>query len=292
MSAPPAVRLDVDTLLSALRAAKTYDLEQPRYFGAPSFAAHAPGFVYSLHRRHELGLGEARTSASGMVVMADHSGTHIDALCHQAEHLQMFGGRQAHAGVQTPTGFTELGAETIAPVIARGVLLDVARHGLPPTADHPAIRVADLEKTLAAEDVSIGQGDVVLVRTGAGALWERPIEYERGPGIGRDCSGWLAERGVAAVGADNLAWDAPEVIEPDGGTLPGHVILIVHTGIYILENLFLEEIAQDGCYEFLFLCLPLKMSGATGSPVRPIAILPANSTSTKVRGIFSRESDE
>jgi hypothetical protein len=86
---------------------RVYDLEQPRYFGAPILPAHAPGFVYTLHRRHEPGLGEARTSASGFIYTAEHSGTHIDALCHQAEALSLYGGQKVTPQVQTSTGFTE-----------------------------------------------------------------------------------------------------------------------------------------------------------------------------------------
>jgi len=77
------------------------------------------------------------------------------------------------------------------------------------------------------------------------------------------------------VGADNVAWDEPGVVDADlKVTLPVHVILLVHFGIYIIENLFLEDLARDQCYEFTFVCLPLKLRGATGSPVRPIAIAP------------------
>ena len=86
---------------------------------------------------------------------------------------------------------------------------------------------------------------------------------------------WLAEKHVKAVGADNVAWDEVGVVDPDLHiTLPGHLILLVRHGIYIIENLFLEELARDQRYEFEFVCLPLKMRGATGSPVRPIAIVP------------------
>ena len=74
-------------LSDALAGAQSYDLEQPRYAGAPVWPAHEPGVLLKLHRRHEAGLGEARTSASALLVMAEHSGTHIDALCHQAENL-------------------------------------------------------------------------------------------------------------------------------------------------------------------------------------------------------------
>ena len=77
------------------------------------------------------------------------------------------------------------------------------------------------------------------------------------------------------MGADNLAWDVPGYRHPELGTVPGHSILIVRAGIYIIESLFLEQLAADGCHEFAFICLPLKMRGGTGSPVRPLALVPA-----------------
>ena len=85
---------------------------------------------------------------------------------------------------------------------------------------------------------------------------------------------WLAGAGVCAVGADNVAWDWTEGSDPSTGTtLPGHVILLVRGGIHILEHLYLEELARDGVREFAFVCLPLKIKGATGSPVRPLALV-------------------
>src|SRR2546429_9657150 len=108
--------------------ARIYDLEQPRYFGAPIYPSHAPGYVYTLHRHHEQGMAEARTSASGFMYTTEHSGKHIDALCHQAEDFHLYGDREINASIQTSQGFTELGVETIAPIVARGVLLDLARY--------------------------------------------------------------------------------------------------------------------------------------------------------------------
>lgn len=254
--------------------ARIYDLEQPRYFGAPVFPSHAPGYVYTLHRHHGRGMGEARTGASGFMYTTEHSGTHIDALCHQAEDLYLYGGREVDARIQTAGGFTELGVETIAPMVTRGVLLDAAAHrgvdrieaGMPITRD-------DLEATVRKQDVTVGEGDVVLVRTGNGALWQDPTTYLQAAGMTSDASWWLASLGVKAVGADNMAWDEVGVVDPElKVSLPGHVILLVRHGIYIIENLFLEDLARDQCYEFTFICLPLKMRGATGSPVRPIAM--------------------
>lgn len=262
-------------LLDLLRTATVYDLEQPRHADAPTFPAHRPGFVYRLHRRHEPGTGEARTSASGMIIAAEHSGTHIDALCHIAEDMQLHGGRRVDPQVQAYTGFTELGVETIGPIVARGVLIDVARHrNLERLPAATAVGAEELRAAAATQGVAPRDGDVVLVRTGNGSRWHDPDEYLRGPGMAADASEWLAGCRVAAVGADNVAWDATEVVEPARGTLPGHVILLVRAGIYILENLLLEALAAGGHREFLVVCLPLKMVGATGSPVRPIAVVP------------------
>ena len=252
-----------------------YDLEQPRYFGAPIHPSHAPGYFYTLHRHHERDASEARTSASGFMYTAEHSGTHIDALCHQAENFHLYGDREIDASVQTSSGFTELGAETIAPIIARGVLLDLARHR---SVDHIGagnpISQDELETAAQNQAVQIGEGDVVLVRTGNGALWHDPEMYLQAGGVTGSASQWLASKGVKALGADNMAWDEIGLFDPDFNvTLPGHLILLVRSGIYIIENLFLEDLARDRRYEFTFICLPLKLRGATGSPVRPIAVV-------------------
>jgi len=255
-------------LLEAVEAATIFDLEQLRYAGAPSHPAHMPGFNYFLHRHHARGAPEARTGASGIIVTPEHSGTHIDALAHQAENLTLYGGVHVDEGVQTSAGFKKLGIETMAPLVSRGVLLDVAgERRLDP--EYP-ITAADLER---AERAEVRAGDAVLVRTGYGALWSKPDEYLRAAGVSAAGSRWLIDKKVGAVGADNMAFDVMGPADPElKVTLPGHLLLLVRSGIPIIENVNLEELAAAGVEEFLFVCLPLKMRGATGSPVRPIAI--------------------
>jgi kynurenine formamidase len=256
------------SLVDALRGARVYDLEQPRFAGAPVWPAHEPGVILNLHRRHERDAEEARTSASAMLVMTEHSGTHIDALCHQAYGGRLHGGVEVDGRVQTSVGFTALGIDTVAPIVTRGVLLDVAPGGR--CADGYRVTAADLEA--AAAGVEPRRGDVVLVRLGSGALWADRPAYLRAGGLTAGASRWLAGRGPRAVGADNVAWDVPDDHDPELGSLPGHTILIVQAGIHIIESLFLEELAADGVREFAFVCLPLKLRGGTGSPVRPIAL--------------------
>jgi kynurenine formamidase len=157
----------------------------------------------------------------------------------------------------------------MAPIVCRGVLLDVA--GEKRLEPGYAITPADLE---GAAQVEIREGDAVLVRTGYATLWSKPTEYLNDAGVSADGSRWLIERKVRVVGADNMAFDVMNgpLDRALNATLPGHVLLLVRAGIPIIENLNLEELAAEKVYEFVFVCLPLKMRGATGSPVRPIAI--------------------
>jgi kynurenine formamidase len=255
-------------VIDSLLAARVYDLEQPRHASAPVWPAHAPGVLLSLHRRHERDAPEERTSASALLVMTEHSGTHIDALCHQAYDGRLHGGLEVTSRLQTSAGFTALGIDTVVPIVARGVLLDVAGEERLPAGHR--VEASDLER--AAAGVELRPGDVVLVRLGSGALWNEPDAYRAAGGMTADASRWLAARRPLAVGADNIAWDLPDDRDPELGTLPGHTILIVQEGIHIIESLFLEELAHEGVREFGFVCLPLKLRGGTGSPVRPIAL--------------------
>src|SRR5437588_5366368 len=152
----------IDSLLSA----RVYDLEQPRFAGMPIHPAHKPGYFYALHRRHRDTYQRAtqgpRSSASGLLTMMEHSGTHIDALCHQANELKMFGDVEVPA-TETPAGFRQLGVETIPPLLRRGVLLDVCRHkGKPLLPGKYGITADDLAACAAAEGVAVRPGDLPL----------------------------------------------------------------------------------------------------------------------------------
>src|SRR5207249_12019103 len=113
----------------------------------------------------------------------------------------------------------------------------------------------------------------LLVRTGYGTLWHDEDEYLQAAGVAKSGTLWAAEHGVVAVGADNMSWDVLDEKDPEtGATLFGHVYLLPQKGIYIMENLNFEELARDRCYEFAFVGIPLKFKGATGSPLRPLAL--------------------
>lgn len=264
--------------LESLRSARVYDLEQPRFQGMPIHPSHKPGYFYALHRRHRDNFNPEthgpRSGASGVLTMMEHTGTHIDALCHQACDLKLYGDVEVD-DAETPAGFRQLGMETVPPLLCRGVLLDVAGwKGQGPLPEAASITADDLIGCAAAQRVSVEKGDVLLVRTGYATLWNDEAAYLRAAGVGKSGTLWAAERGVVAVGADNMAWDAPDDRDPEtGATLFAHVYLLPQKGIYIIENLNLEELARDRRWEFAFVGVPLKFQGATGSPLRPLALV-------------------
>jgi kynurenine formamidase len=254
------------SLFEALAGAKVYDLAQPYFVGMPHHPAHPP-FLFSLVKQHGDYTGPTgNSSASDAIALGSHVGTHIDALCHFSCGGRLYGGEEA-AGVQSYAGGLErLSIDTIAPVVRRGVLLDVA--GPEPLAKDYTITPNDLAR---AARVEIRAGDVVLIRTGWARYFEDPQKFiaeVRGPGPAIAGARWLSERGIFAAGSDTVAFEKV----PDN-SMPVHVHLLVESGIHIVECLNLEELAAAGVTEFLFVALPLKIRGATGSPVRPVAIV-------------------
>jgi kynurenine formamidase len=266
------------TWIDSFLSARVYDLEQPRFFGMPIHPSHKPGYFYSLHRRHRDNFRPEqhgpRTSASGTMTLMEHSGTHIDALCHQACELKMFGGLEVDSE-ETPAGFKHLGIETVPPLLRRGVLLDIASwKGVARLPARYSISGDELRSCASAQGVEVRSGDVLLVRTGFGAIWHDEAAYLDAAGVAKSGTLWAAESQVVAVGADNMAWDVPDERDPEtGATLFAHVYLLPQKGVYIIENLNLEELARDRRWTFAFVGVPLKFTGATGSPLRPLALV-------------------
>ena len=266
------------SLIDLITRARVFDLEQPRFAGMPIHPAHKPGYFYGLHRRHRDSYRPEqhgpRSGASGILTMMEHSGTHIDALCHQACDLKFFGD-VAVDDVERTDGYRAYGAETIRPLLGRGVLIDVAgwkQMNLLP--QNYAITADDLEQCASAAGIRVEAGDVLLVRTGYATKWADESTYLNAAGVSKSGSIWAADHRVAAVGADNMAWDAMQERDPETNMmLFGHAHLLVRHGIHIIENLNLEELAAAGHRQFAFVGVPLKFRGATGSPIRPLALV-------------------
>lgn len=231
----------------------------------------------ALQRRHGDSMRpDGSSAANEIIVTGGHVGTHIDALCHVSFQGSLHGGVSA-SEAQSTGRFSVLGAETIEPMICRGVLLDVPRalgfDSCPPGYE---ITPQDLDEAVRVQGLRIEEGGVILVRTGWGVNFGDAHVYlghDCGvPGPGEAGARWLSERRPKAVGADTIAF---ERLAPSAGhsLLPAHRHLLVEAGIYIIETLDLEELARAGAGQFTFVLVPLAIVGATGSPVRPLALV-------------------
>jgi kynurenine formamidase len=213
------------------------------------------------------------------LVFHGYSVTHLDALSHYFWDGAMYNGVPA-SRVTARAGATHHAMDALeSGVLTRGVLLDVAAgrgvHWLEPG---EGVFPDDLEAAERAQGVRVGPGDAVLLRTGYGRR-----KRERGPDdtgvVGRAgwhvaCLPWLHERDVALIGCDTA-----QDVHPSGYPAlrsPVHALGIVAMGLWLLDNCDLEPLgracAERSRHEFLFSLAPLRIAGATGSPVNPIAL--------------------
>ena len=199
-------------------------------------------------------------------------GSQIDGLGHVGIDYLYYNGNRAQDFVR-PDGVTKFGTHLLPPIVTRGVLLDVAAHRGVARLDKGSAVNSDEIKTIAtAKGVTIGQGDVVLLHTGWGALaTENPAEFMTGePGLGMDGARYLSSLGVTAIGADG--WGL-EVLPGETDELyPVHQHLLTKHGIYILENMNTAELAADGVAEFMFVLGQPKFVGAVQVVINPVAI--------------------
>ena len=271
----PTTRLLLDAAAGGLRV---HDLGRPLTVGMPQSPNH-PAYWHSLPRRHgDQVRADGGSAANDMISMGTHVGTHIDALAHVSQDGKLYGGLDATDALEGGR-YLRLGAHTIEPMVRRGVLLDVpGTLGVTRLDAGYEITVADLEATVDRQGVRVGAGDVVLVRSGWGQHFDSGAhDAFRGqtggvPGVGEAGATWLAGHGVHATGADTIAY---ERLAPGAGhaLLPAHRVLLVEHGIYIIETMDLEALAAASVHEFLFVLSPLALVGATGSPVRPLAVV-------------------
>jgi kynurenine formamidase len=264
-------------LSSVLSGWRRFDLSRPYVNGMPQSPNH-PRYWHSLPRRHgDMVRSDGSSAANDLITMGTHVGTHVDGLAHVSHDGKLFGGADA-AVAQVGGKFDELGIHTMPPHVGRGVLLDIPKvRGTEVLEPGEEVTRADLEAAEMPLESPISPGDAVFIRTGWGRKWESGDGYvgrESGvPGPGMDAAAWLVDRSPAMVGGDSNAF---ERLTPGAGhsLLPVHRLLLVEHGIHIVESLALEEISAAGIVEFLLAMVPLQLVGATGSPVRPIALVP------------------
>lgn len=157
-------------------------------------------------------------------------------------------------------------------MIARAVLLDVAAAaGVDVLPDSHRITADELRSVIQRQNTEVRQGDVVLVRTGRMRLWHDNARYlHNEAGLDREAAELLAEAGAMIIGADNVALEVMPSVDPDNWH-PVHTYLLGECGIPIMENAYLEDIAEAGLWEFVMVGAGLRLRGATASPMRPLA---------------------
>lgn len=269
-----------ESVLAALRLAvrgRVYPLAQPISAMSPRSDSGL-----SLHLMAQDGAdyasGAIQPQSGGEAVAMDYlllrlhgSATHVDALGHVWAGGELYNG---HPSASTGSrGLARCGIENLGSLVARGVLLDVAGHLQVPhlSAGHE-ITASELAACSSEQGIEPEAGDVVLIRTGYSRVYAADPEswtWEF-PGLGLEAARWLAERDVVLVGADNLGVEVRTRADP--WTLPVHLCLLREHGIYMLELLDLERLAEDRVHKFVFVMAPLPIVGGSGSPVNPLAI--------------------
>lgn len=264
-------------LLSVIKTGEVYSLEQIVEPGIPFWDGHPPLVIAPYVRHGDMPELAPASVGNEITTLPMHGCTHIDALSHIGKWVD--GEVELHGGVKVKNvmgraGYTALGAENFPPIILRGVLLDVAgSHGVEVLPDSYGINGSDLKRCEETQGVSISQSSAVLIRTGFSKYWriDNSRFSNKGAGINLDGARYLADRKIALVGTDTEAVEQWP-FDPEGPPLPVHTFLIVDNGITHVESLYLDRLAAAKAYEFLFIALPLRIRGATGSQIHPVAI--------------------
>ncbi len=263
-----------EELIRIVTNAKIYDLGQPYFWGMPVHPADPPFLIY-LYRYHEQTKKLFETIAPGLgfadslelVTTSMHSGTHLDALCHMSRNGKLFGGVSA-AELETHIGYTRMSVEEVPIIVKRGVLIDIpAFKGMDILPDRYEITPADVDGSLKKEGVSVSPGDAILFRTGFSRYLttETDAYLHKFAGVTAETARHVSKMKISVACADNLAFGVPNPFEL-------HQIFLVDNGIFMIKSINLEQLAKDQVYVSTLIVTPLKIRGATGSLVRPIAI--------------------
>ena len=288
----PIKDIPATQLVEAARMVKQgrwYSLAASRFPGMPLFPGHPPFQVLNYRTPPGIKAENAQPwgppNDAGLGYMAEyvmatsHSGTHVDAL----GHMTVGDDNHWYGGGNTREHLTDHGpavgdAEKLPPFFTRGVLLDPPGYrGIDALAAGEPVGADELQKIARKQGVEVRKWDVVLIRTGYLKFWPDAAAMLAHKTAGPDLSAaeWLLERGVVATGTDTETYEVQPA--PDRGSpanpQPVHTKLLIENGIYIMESVYLEELARDKVYEFLFVMLPVKIRGATGSMVDPLAVI-------------------
>jgi kynurenine formamidase len=272
-------------ILEHLDGRHVFDLNVEYFIGMPSWVAAGdpPYGIWMTHTPQ----GSVNDNLSGVgsavhkkysycgdsIHLYTHCGTHIDTLNHLGFYGKFWNGWTADKELGSRV-WTKGGPENYPPVIAHGVMLDVAgMKGVDCLPDSYAVSPRDLQSSARKQGVKLRKGDVVLVRTGRMSVWPDFHGYLDGtPGISLASAKWLCEEvGAMCIASDTIALEVLPSEEPNV-FLPVHAYMFATAGCQIIEVVNMEEIAAQKQYEFAFLGFPLKLRGATGAPMPSYAV--------------------
>ncbi|WP_344767062.1 cyclase family protein [Aeromicrobium panaciterrae] len=265
-----------------VRTGRIFDLGLPIGAGSPPQRAESPRFdpVHLMLRSPDEVWPGGMIGADDMIVLPLQAVTQWDGLGHNGYDGQFYNGVPASS--VTSKGSTIHSVHEIAAkgVVGRGVLLDVAHLADGPLGQGDRISPEDLDAACAAQGVTVGAGDILLIRTGWIERWTRDHDvrelWDGQPGLSLDCARWLHDRDVAAVLMDNTGVEHIPTDPGHGTSWPLHCVLIRDMGMTLGEMAVLDQLAddchRDGVWEFLFVATPLKVERSVGSPITPIAV--------------------
>ncbi|MEZ5850227.1 MAG: cyclase family protein [Hyphomicrobiaceae bacterium] len=251
--------------------------------GAPRIAPNQTPYLMqlgptsrgSIRRRRAMGAKNDAGSNLERMELTTHVGTHIDSLGHFTYGDRMHGGYSAELTVDD-FGLVNLGIENCPPIVTRGVCIDVSAHdGSDHLAAGRAVTKDDLQRALDRAKQEIKPGDVVCIQTGWGRFFMKDNDkyVHAEPGIDLAAAQWLTSQDVVAIGCDNMAIEVlPGTNHPEA-IMPVHQHCLAEAGVYLIENMVMDQLVSEGISSFCFMLAPVKFKGATGCPVRPVAIV-------------------
>jgi kynurenine formamidase len=285
----------VGAFLRTIKKARLIDLSHTWDKNSP-IASVNPPYSFALKDTHQNTLnkfsdGNQLTYASEVMHFSgQHGAPTIDAIGHIGRNGKLFGGVDAFASTSDPDGIGTSGVGANLAIdrfpsdllINRGILLDVATMIRGDSSPLPAdfeITAKHLEQAAEREGVKLRKGDTVFIRTGWGPYFKSDPALFAGansPGPGLDGADFLIKHGARVVGDDTLTFEKrpPIVTSPKFQIFPVHMRIIADSGIFIIENLNLEELAAAKAYEFAVVVPPLRVLGGAGSALRVFALVP------------------
>lgn len=282
--------------LSLVKEGKVYDLGVPYDRNSYKWPGHSPCEVLSFRTPEGVKrqgdfkpVADPKSNPDKMgwhscsIFISDNVGTQIDGLGHitlGADNHWYNGYKEEDWGGNF--GIRKCDADSIPPIITRGVLIDVAAmRGVDALPAHYKITAEDLQTALEKQKTTLKPGDTVLVRTGAMRYWgkdgsdHKKLNEHDSAGIDLGAAKWLVEQQASIlIGSDTSGLEyGPEATEKNATFIPVHRYLLIEQGVHIGEFHFLEDLARDKVYEFCYVCMTNKVRGAVaGFALRPIAI--------------------